>query len=124
MGEGERRGRRGQCKSIECFIASSPNGPLPRRSRLRLCRDIVVVTEFAHGELLQILQDDGFMPEEEVRSIARQLASALQYLHANRIMHRDMKPQNVLVGRLENDRPSRSGKGHAGMCVRTYHISS
>ncbi len=62
-------------------------------------RDVVVVTEFAHGELLTILQDDGALPEETVASIARQLASALAHLHSHRIMHRDMKPQNVLVGR-------------------------
>jgi len=61
-------------------------------------RDIVVVTEFApHGELLNILKDDQFLSEESVRSIAVQLSSALYYLHERRIMHRDMKPQNVLV---------------------------
>jgi fused len=61
-------------------------------------RDVVLVTEFAHGELLQILQDDGMLPPPVVQSVARQLASALRYLHAHKIMHRDLKPQNVLVG--------------------------
>jgi fused len=61
-------------------------------------RDVVLVTEFAHGELLQILRDDGMLPHSVVRSIARQLASALRYLHTHKIMHRDLKPQNVLVG--------------------------
>lgn len=61
-------------------------------------RDVVVVTEYAHGELLQILRDDGALPESTVRSIGLQLARALHYLHSHRIMHRDMKPQNVLVG--------------------------
>jgi fused-like protein len=60
--------------------------------------DIVLVTEFAHGELLQILQDDGSLPPSVVQSIAQQLASALRYLHSKKIMHRDLKPQNVLVG--------------------------
>ena len=60
-------------------------------------RDVVVVTEYAHGELLQVLQDDGSLAEATVRSVAAQLAAALHYLHRHRVMHRDMKPQNVLV---------------------------
>ena len=44
-----------------------------------------------------MLEDDKKLPEEEVRLIARQLVLALGYLHAHRIIHRDMKPQNVLI---------------------------
>ena len=60
-------------------------------------RDVVVVTEYAHGELLQVLQDDGALGAAAVRSVARQLVRALHFLHARRVMHRDLKPQNVLV---------------------------
>ncbi|KAF4696866.1 hypothetical protein FOZ60_014626 [Perkinsus olseni] len=60
--------------------------------------DFVVVTEFAHGELFEIFQDDKKLPESEVRRIAQQLVKALHYLHSNRVIHRDMKPQNILVG--------------------------
>ncbi|EER12356.1 protein kinase, putative [Perkinsus marinus ATCC 50983] len=60
--------------------------------------DFVVVTEFAHGELFEIFQDDKKLPESQVRRIAQQLVKALHYLHSNRVIHRDMKPQNILVG--------------------------
>jgi len=60
--------------------------------------EICVVTEYAQGELYEILEDDKRLPEATVRKIAIQLVKALQYLHAHRIIHRDMKPQNILIG--------------------------
>ncbi|XP_051526309.1 serine/threonine-protein kinase 36-like isoform X2 [Myxocyprinus asiaticus] len=62
-------------------------------------KEVVVVTEYAEGELFQILEDDGNLPESQVREIACQLVSALYYLHSHRILHRDMKPQNILLGK-------------------------
>ncbi|XP_064425478.1 serine/threonine-protein kinase 36 [Latimeria chalumnae] len=62
-------------------------------------KEVVVVTDYAEGELFQILEDDGSLPEDQVREIACQLISALYYLHSHRILHRDMKPQNILLGK-------------------------
>lgn len=39
----------------------------------------------------------GRLDEEEARSIAIQLLSALQYLHSKSIVHRDVKPENILL---------------------------
>ncbi|NXO04898.1 STK36 kinase, partial [Rhinopomastus cyanomelas] len=60
-------------------------------------KEVVVVTDYAEGELFQILEDDGSLPEDQVQTIAAQLVSALYYLHSHRILHRDMKPQNILL---------------------------
>ncbi|XP_059708843.1 serine/threonine-protein kinase 36 isoform X1 [Haemorhous mexicanus] len=62
-------------------------------------KEVVVVTDYAEGELFQILEDDGSLPENQVQIIAAQLISALYYLHSHRILHRDMKPQNILLGK-------------------------
>ncbi|XP_026708770.1 serine/threonine-protein kinase 36 isoform X2 [Athene cunicularia] len=62
-------------------------------------KEVVVVTDYAEGELFQILEDDGSLPESQVQTIAAQLVSALYYLHSRRILHRDMKPQNILLGK-------------------------
>ncbi|XP_042309581.1 serine/threonine-protein kinase 36 [Sceloporus undulatus] len=62
-------------------------------------KEVVVVTDYAEGELFQILEDDGNLPEDQVQVIASQLVSALYYLHSHRILHRDMKPQNILLGK-------------------------
>mmetsp|Transcript_10638 Transcript_10638/g.20114 ORF Transcript_10638/g.20114 Transcript_10638/m.20114 type:complete len:1090 (+) Transcript_10638:312-3581(+) len=59
--------------------------------------EFCVVTEFAQGELFEILEDDKSLTEPTVQHIAKQLVRALHYLHSNRIIHRDMKPQNILI---------------------------
>ena len=61
-------------------------------------RDFCVVTEYAQGELFDILQDDQRLPEKTVQQIAKQLIKALHYLHSNRIIHRcDLEFMHVLA---------------------------
>jgi fused-like protein len=62
------------------------------------CTIVFCLAEFAQGELFEILEDDQSLPEDVVQGIAKQLVRALHYLHSNRIIHRDMKPQNILIG--------------------------
>ncbi|XP_065173628.1 serine/threonine-protein kinase fused [Atheta coriaria] len=60
-------------------------------------KEIVVITEFAHKELNYILSKEGYLSEERVQKIVWDLVSALYYLHSNRVLHRDLKPQNILL---------------------------
>ncbi|XP_065580595.1 serine/threonine-protein kinase cst-1-like [Artemia franciscana] len=60
--------------------------------------EVVAVTEFAEGVLSDLFSPgQRRLPEEKVRNVAIQLLSAMYYLHSNRVLHRDMKPQNILL---------------------------
>jgi eukaryotic-like serine/threonine-protein kinase len=50
-------------------------------------------------DLHQILTDNPKMPLERVLKFARQLAEALAAAHAEVVVHRDLKPQNILVNK-------------------------
>lgn len=59
--------------------------------------ELVVVTEYAESELHSILAKEGCLNEEKSRKVTWDLVSALYYLHSHRVLHRDLKPQNVLL---------------------------
>ncbi|MHC4953981.1 MAG: serine/threonine-protein kinase [Planctomycetota bacterium] len=52
---------------------------------------------FPGSTVLEHIEKRGRLDAPTALHVARQMASALAYLHANRIVHRDIKPGNVLV---------------------------
>jgi serine/threonine protein kinase len=62
----------------------------------------VIVTELvAGGELFERVRQNGRYPEERAAYIAYQLLSALKALHERRLVHRDIKTENVIL--VEDD---------------------
>ena len=58
--------------------------------------DRYIAMELVEGRTLRQLAADGLSLERAI-SIARQIAEALAVAHAARIVHRDIKPDNVMV---------------------------
>ncbi len=56
------------------------------------------VMPFIEGESLRAkLAREGELPVAETVRILREVADALQYAHSNQVVHRDIKPDNVLI---------------------------
>ncbi len=60
-----------------------------------------IVMEFIDGETLKeyIAKYEGFLKNEEIANFAKQIALALEHAHSNQIIHRDIKPHNIMVSK-------------------------
>jgi predicted Ser/Thr protein kinase len=86
----------------EARIAASLHHPHITRVFDVVSQDHVLgyAMEFIEGEPLSyILQSQGPLAEEGTLRVLRQLCSALQCIHEAGIVHRDIKPGNVLIDR-------------------------
>ena len=62
-----------------------------------------LITEYVSGgELYEFILNDETFSEYKAKNIMRQLFQALNYLHVNNVVHRDIKSENILVDRTYN----------------------
>ncbi len=57
----------------------------------------VVMEYVAGGHVAQLIPNDKGLPVPRALAIARDVAGALQYLHQRGLVHRDVKPSNILL---------------------------
>ncbi len=58
---------------------------------------VAVLEEYVSGDRLDFLLEGGPLPPGEARSIARQICRGLYVLHSLDAVHRDVKPENVIL---------------------------
>ncbi|KAL6896072.1 serine threonine protein kinase SNF1 [Trichoderma longibrachiatum] len=59
--------------------------------------EIIMVLEYAGGELFDYIVQNGRMKEAEARRFFQQMICAVEYCHRHKIVHRDLKPENLLL---------------------------
>lgn len=64
-----------------------------------------LVMELVHGATLADVLSDGPLSPPQVAHLGAQLATALSYVHRKGVVHRDVKPANILLRDAEDDDP-------------------
>jgi len=65
---------------------------------------IYIVLEYQpNGTLLKTLKSNQKFNEPDVRVIIEQMLLALDYLERRKVVHRDLKPDNVLINSIEDN---------------------
>ncbi|KAF2399444.1 Pkinase-domain-containing protein [Trichodelitschia bisporula] len=59
--------------------------------------EIIMVLEYAGGELFDYIVQEGRMAEDPARRFFQQIVCAVEYCHRHKIVHRDLKPENLLL---------------------------
>ena len=74
-----------------------------------------MVMEFVEGpNLFQFITTRGALPEDRALALITELADALRHGHRSAIIHRDIKPQNVLI---KEDDASRTAQAHLAEAI-------
>lgn len=80
-----------------CFSGAGLTGLVRRYTVIKTSAEIIMVLEYAGGELFDYIVQHGRMEEDEARRFFQQMLCAVEYCHRHKIVHRDLKPENLLL---------------------------
>ena len=65
--------------------------------------EFFLVQEYVHGDTLsREIRKGGAQKEETVKQFLKEILPAVRYIHRNRVIHRDIKPPNIIRCRDDN----------------------
>ncbi|KAF8762972.1 hypothetical protein HU200_008819 [Digitaria exilis] len=89
------------------------------------CREnLYLVMEYLNGgDLYSLLRNLGCLDEDMARTYIAELVLALEYLHSMNVIHRDLKPDNLLIGRDGHIKLTDFGLSKVGLINSTDDLS-
>ncbi|KAF7836372.1 putative serine/threonine protein kinase IRE isoform X2 [Senna tora] len=90
------------------------------------CREnLYLVMEYLNGgDLYSLLRNLGCLDEDMARVYIAELVLALEYLHSSNVIHRDVKPDNLLIGQDGHIKLTDFGLSKVGLIDRTDDLSA
>ncbi|XP_062201807.1 probable serine/threonine protein kinase IRE [Phragmites australis] len=89
------------------------------------CREnLYLVMEYINGgDLYSLLRNLGCLDEDMARTYIAELVLALEYLHSMNVIHRDLKPDNLLISRDGHIKLTDFGLSKVGLINSTDDLS-
>lgn len=85
-------------REIEILQKVSHPSILTTHEIIETDRQVFFMMEIAqNGDLLDYINTRRFLRESEAKYLFRQMVSAIQHLHYNKLVHRDLKCENVML---------------------------